>query len=110
MFDSLFTVPAVEALFSDEALIDGMLRFESALAAVQADLGVIPERAASYTGECWACEQFSIHVLLHSAERDGNPAIPLVKALGKSVATICLDSAKYGLKGATIFDVIDTVL
>jgi 3-carboxy-cis,cis-muconate cycloisomerase len=110
MFDSLFSVPAVEALFSDEALIDGMLRFESALAAVQADLGVIPERAASVIGECCALQQFSIHDLLRSAERDGNPAIPLVKALGKSVATVDPDSAKYVHKGATSQDVIDTGL
>lgn len=34
----------VDALLSDEALIDAMLRFESALAATQADLGIIPPK------------------------------------------------------------------
>jgi hypothetical protein len=86
MFDSLFTAPAIDALFLDEALIKGMLRFESALAATQAELGVIPRTAASVIGECCSRQEFAVKDLLRSAEQDGNPAIPLVKALGKCVA------------------------
>jgi 3-carboxy-cis,cis-muconate cycloisomerase len=110
MFDSLFTAPAIDALFLDEALIEGMLRFESALAATQADLGVIPRTAASVIGECCSRQEFAVKDLLRSAEQDGNPAIPLVKALGKCVAAMDPEAAKYVHMGATSQDVIDTGL
>ena len=110
MFDSLFTAPAIDALFSDEALLEGMLKFESALAAAQADLGVIPEKAATVIGECCSLRKFAIKELLHAAEQDGNPAIPLVRALSKSVAATDSEAAKYVHMGATSQDAIDTGL
>jgi 3-carboxy-cis,cis-muconate cycloisomerase len=110
MFESLFTAPAIDALFSDEALLEGMLKFESALAAAQADLGVIPEKAATVIGECCSLRRFAIEELLHSAEQDGNPAIPLVRALSKSVAATDSEAAKYVHMGATSQDAIDTGL
>jgi len=110
MFDSLFTAPAIDALFSDEALLEGMLKFESALAAAQADLGVIPKKAATVIEECCSLRKFGIKELLHSAEQDGNPAIPLVRALSKSVAATDSEAAKYVHMGATSQDAIDTGL
>jgi 3-carboxy-cis,cis-muconate cycloisomerase len=110
MFDNLFAAPPIDALLSDEALIDAMLRFESALAATQADLGIIPQKAGSIIGECCSVQFFDVNDLLHSAERDGNPAIPLVKAIGKRVAAVDPDAAKYVHLGATSQDVIDTGL
>jgi 3-carboxy-cis,cis-muconate cycloisomerase len=110
MFDKLFTAPPIDALLSDEALIDAMLRFESALAETQADLGIIPQKAASVIGDCCSVRFFDVNDLLRSAERDGNPAIPLVKAIGKRVAAMDPDAAKYVHLGATSQDVIDTGL
>ena len=110
MFDNLFAAPPIEALLSDEALIEAMLRFESALAATQADLGLVPQKAASVIGDCCSVQFFDVNDLLRSAERDGNPAIPLVKAIGKRVAAIDPDAAKYVHLGATSQDVIDTGL
>jgi 3-carboxy-cis,cis-muconate cycloisomerase len=110
MFDNLFTAPQMEALLSDEALIDAMLRFESALAATQADLGLVPQKAASVIGDCCSVQFFDVGDLLCSAERDGNPAIPLIKAIGKLVATMDPDATKYVHMGATSQDVIDTGL
>ena len=109
MFDRLFTTPRIDPLVSDEALVAGMLRFESALAAVQAELGLIPPGAATVIDECCS-ESFDVEGLCRSAERDGNPAIPLVKALGKRVAAMDVDAAKYVHLGATSQDVIDTGL
>ena len=74
MFDNLFTAPPIDALLSDEALIDAMLRFESALAATQADLGLVPQKAASVIADCCSVQLFDVNDLLRSAERDGNPA------------------------------------
>lgn len=110
MFDRLFTTPRIDPLVSDEALVAGMLRFESALAAVQAELGLIPPGAATVIDECCSVESFDVEGLCRSAERDGNPAIPLVKALGKRVAAMDVDAAKYVHLGATSQDVIDTGL
>jgi len=110
MFDKLFSAPQIEALLSDEALIESMLRFESALAATQADLGLVPQKAASVIGNCCSVQFFDVNDLLRSAERDGNPAIPLVKAIGKQVAAMDPGATKYVHMGATSQDVIDTGL
>ena len=110
MFDNLFTAPQIEELLSDEALIEAMLRFESALAATQADLGLVPQKAASVIGDCCTVQFFDVNELLRSAERDGNPAISLVKAIGKQVAAIDPEATKYVHMGATSQDVIDTGL
>ena len=110
MFDKLFSAPQIEALLSDESLIEAMLRFESALAATQADLGLVPQKAASVIGNCCSVQFFDVNDLLRSAERDGNPAIPLVKAIGKQVAAMDPDATKYVHMGATSQGVIDTGL
>src|SRR5260370_2958295 len=110
MFDNLFAAPPIEALLSDEALIEAMLRFESALAATQADLGLVPQKAASVIGDCCSVQFFDVNDLLRSAERDGNPAIPLVKAIGKRVPAIDPDAPTHVHLGATSQDVIDTGL
>src|SRR3984893_16032377 len=110
MFDRLFTTPRIDPLVSDEALIAAMLKFESALATVQADLGLIPPTAARVIDQCCSGQSFDVDGLCRSAERDGNPAIPLVKALGKRVAAIDADAARYVHLGATSQDVIDTAL
>jgi len=110
MFDSLFTAAPIDALFSDESVIEAMLRFESALAAVQANLGEIPNEAASAIGDCCSLQCIDVKEILRSAEKDGNPAIPLVKALGKRVAAVNAEATKYVHFGATSQDVIDTGL
>ncbi len=110
MFDRLFTAPGIDPLVSDEALVAAMLRFESALAAAQADLGLIPRRAATVIEACCSVQSFDIDGLCRSAERDGNPAIPLVKALGQRVAAKDVEAARYVHLGATSQDVIDTGL
>ncbi len=110
MFDRLFTAPRIDSLVSDEALVAGMLRFESALASVQADLGLIPAAAATVIEECCSVQSFDVDGLCRSAERDGNPAIPLVKALGQHVKAVDVEAARYVHLGATSQDVIDTGL
>ena len=110
MFERLFTNSRIDLLVSDEALVAAMLRFESALATVQADLGVIPSGAATVIEDCCSVRSFDVDGLCRSAERDGNPAIPLVKALGQRVAAIDADAARYVHLGATSQDVIDTGL
>jgi 3-carboxy-cis,cis-muconate cycloisomerase len=110
MFDRLFTTPKIDSLVSDEALLAGMLRFESALASVQADLGLIPPGAATVIGECCSVQFFDLGGICRSAERDGNPAIPLVKVLGQRVKAMDVEAARYVHFGATSQDVIDTGL
>jgi 3-carboxy-cis,cis-muconate cycloisomerase len=110
MFDRLFATPRIDSLVSDEALVAGMLRFEAALAGVQAGLGLIPPRAATVIEACCSVQSYDLDALRRSAERDGNPAIPLVKVLGQRVATMDVDAARYVHLGATSQDVIDTAL
>jgi 3-carboxy-cis,cis-muconate cycloisomerase len=83
---------------------------ESALAQVQAQLGVIPAKAVDAI--CAACKAQAIDVaaLATAAVAAGNHAIPLVKQLTALVAKSDADAAKYVHWGATSQDIIDTGL
>jgi 3-carboxy-cis,cis-muconate cycloisomerase len=106
----LFAHPHLDALFSAEAQVRGMLKFEQALAKTQANLGIIPMAAAEAIGAVcqetdWQAEELAQQTLLA-----GNPAIPLVKALTKRVSQRDAEAAKYVHLGATSQDVLDTTL
>ena len=105
---NVFTTPTSEAIFSASTELKSMLTFESALAQVQAELGLIPVSAARVISEVcqqtdWDQERIQAHTLLA-----GNPAIPLVKALMQRVQQLDPEAAKYVHWGATSQDVIDT--
>ncbi|QHW00450.1 3-carboxy-cis,cis-muconate cycloisomerase [Spirosoma endbachense] len=108
--ESIFTTPLMEALFSDVTELRFMLAFESALAAAQADVGVIPTLAATTIADVcqqtdWDTEQIRQQTLLA-----GNPAIPFVNLLKERIGWKSPESVRYVHWGATSQDVIDTAL
>jgi 3-carboxy-cis,cis-muconate cycloisomerase len=108
MFDSsLFSTPAMLAVFSPEAHVRSMLAFEAALAQAQARVGMIPQEAAEHIGA--ACQQVTIDIstLYAEAALAGTPAIPLVRML---TARLAGEARNYVHWGATSQDVIDTAL
>ena len=53
IFDSFLTTTDMIAVFDDAAIVQGMFRFEQALAAAQAEEGLIPAAAArAIAGVC----------------------------------------------------------
>ncbi|WP_338760485.1 3-carboxy-cis,cis-muconate cycloisomerase [Massilia sp. METH4] len=110
IFDSFLTTTEMIAVFDDAAIVQGMFRFEQALAAAQAAEGMIPAAAArAIAGVCNA-QLYDIPALIAASRRAGSLAIPLVKELTKTVALYDKDSAAFVHWGSTSQDVVDTAM
>lgn len=110
LLSPLFGSPAMEAAWSERAGIAAMLAFEAALAAAEAEAGVIPATAAGPIAR--ACEAAAVDAarLAEEAGLAGNTAIPLVRMLTAEVAESDLEAAKWVHYGATSQDAMDTGL
>ncbi len=106
----LFGSPAMEAVWSDEAAVVAMLTFEEALAAAEAEAGIVPAAAAGVIAEVCARHDIDLRALANAAGLAGNTAIPLVKALTAKVGEADAEAAKWVHYGATSQDVMDTGL
>ena len=110
MLDQLLGSPVLGAIFSDRGRLQGMLDFEAALAAAEAEVGVIPAVAAEpIAGKCRA-ELFDMASLATATAAAGNPAIPLVKQLTALVAVDDATAAGFVHWGATSQDAMDSGL
>jgi len=108
MCDStLFTTPEMAAIFSAEAHVRQMLRFEAALARAEARVGVIPAEGADAIASACRVEQFDVAALYREARVAGTLAIPLVRALTEHAGDA---GRKWVHWGATSQDAIDTAL
>ena len=106
----LFGEAQVNAILGDRARLGAMLRFEAALAQVQADAGLIPPEAAQPIAEACDPALYDLGELASATRLAGNLAIPLVKALTRQVQAASPDAARWVHWGATSQDVIDTGL
>lgn len=97
-------------MFTDEAFIGYMLRFESTLAQAQATQQIIPAEAAQVIHRCCRVENIKMHQLIADAGLGGNVNIPLVRQLTQIVKTTNAEAAKYVHFGATSQDVLDTAM
>ena len=110
MFDALFTDPDVDQIFTDEAIMGAMLRFEGALVQAQADLHLIPSQPAELIAHVCLNAQIDAAKMVASARDAGNPAIPLVRELSELVSSADPGAAKFVHTGATSQDVIDSAV
>lgn len=108
LFDPLVAAGPVAEHVGDAAWLRAMLDFEAALAAAQADAGLIDrlhaeriERACHHNGH----DDYDIAELGRAAGGAGNPAAPLVRAITERVEGA---AARYVHWGATSQDVVDT--
>jgi 3-carboxy-cis,cis-muconate cycloisomerase len=106
----LFSSAAMREILSDGARLNRMLRAESALAAAEAAVGVIPKSAVKPIADACHAKFYDIGALGLAAVSAGNLAIPLVKALTAEVAKKDPEAARYVHWGATSQDIIDTAL
>jgi 3-carboxy-cis,cis-muconate cycloisomerase len=110
LYETIFYHPKVAQLFKDEAIIQYMLQFESALALAQAKHGIIPGEAAQIIDHCCKIENINLGHLITEAALGGNVNIPLVKQLTSIVKGKDAAAAKYVHYGATSQDVIDSAM
>lgn len=106
----LFGSPAMEAVWSDDATVLTMLRFEAALAAAEGEAGVIPASAVVPIDAGCMMLEVDVAALAEAAGIAGNTAIPLVKMATAKVAQSDPEAAKWVHYGATSQDVMDTGL
>jgi 3-carboxy-cis,cis-muconate cycloisomerase len=110
IFDSFLTTADMIAVFDDAAIVQGMFRFEEALAQAQADEGMLdPSAARAIAGVCNA-QLYDIPAIISAGRRAGSLAIPLVKELTKTVALYDAAAAGKVHWGSTSQDVIDTAM
>jgi 3-carboxy-cis,cis-muconate cycloisomerase len=100
LFGPLFVPEALREALADEAYLAAMLRFESALALVEARAGVISQDAADAVVAACDPARFDVVELGRAAVSSATPVVPLAKALR--------EASSYAHWGATSQDVLDT--
>lgn len=107
IYGALLSDDAVAALFGDEAEIRAMLDAEAALAAAQAERGMIPPDAAARIATALAGTRIAPGSLAAGTASAGVPVGPLVAAAREAVGG---EAAGWLHFGATSQDIVDTAL
>jgi 3-carboxy-cis,cis-muconate cycloisomerase len=105
LFSAIFVPDAMRAAVGDRAWLQAMLDAERALAAAQAQTGLIPADAAEAIARACDADRFDPEAIGRDARAAGNPVPALVQALTSAVDG---DAAGYVHWGATSQDVLDT--
>lgn len=97
-----------EGELTDAAWLQAMLDAEAALAAAQADIGVLPRGAADVIAKAVAGHDIDVRAVALSARETANPVVGLIKELTRVVAEIDPSAADYVHRGSTSQDILDT--
>ncbi|MEB8340769.1 class-II fumarase/aspartase family protein [Streptomyces endophyticus] len=106
LFRDMFGTPAMRAVFADTAYVQRIIDTETALARVQAKVGVIPDAAAQDITRKANFEDLDLERLRTETEIVGYPVLPVVKQVGDQ----CGDAGRYLHWGATTQDIMDTAV
>lgn len=105
VFADLFGTDEMRRLFDDEALIQGWLDAESALARAEAAAGLIPQEAADEIARKARAELLDTERIRREIRTTNHPLVPTIRAF----AAICGDGAgEFVHWGATTQDIMDT--
>jgi 3-carboxy-cis,cis-muconate cycloisomerase len=110
LFDAYFTARNMREVFCDQGRVQAMLDFEAALARAEARVDLIPSSAVAPIAAACNAGLYDFVALGEAIATAGNSAIPLVKALGKQIASTDAEAERYVHLGATSQDVMDTGL
>ncbi|MDD0998924.1 3-carboxy-cis,cis-muconate cycloisomerase [Pseudomonas sp. TNT2022 ID1044] len=110
LFDAYFTARDMREVFCDQGRVQAMLDFEAALARAEARVGLIPQSAVAPISVACQAGHYDFAALGEAIAVAGNSAIPLVKALGKQIASHNAEAERYVHLGATSQDVMDSGL
>jgi 3-carboxy-cis,cis-muconate cycloisomerase len=110
LFDAYFTARDMREVFCDQGRLQAMLDFEAALARAEARVGLIPSSAVAPIAAACDAGLYDFAALGEAIATAGNSAIPLVKALGKQIASSDAEAERYVHLGATSQDVMDSGL
>jgi 3-carboxy-cis,cis-muconate cycloisomerase len=105
LFSGLFVPEAVREATSELAWLQALLDAEAALAAAEAEAGLIPAEAAEAIAAACDAGDFDLEALGRDARPAGTPVVPVVAALREKLDD---DAAGFVHRGATSQDMIDT--
>jgi len=97
--------PAMRAIWSDRVMIQRWLDVEAGLAAVQADLGLVPRSAAREIARGARVERLDLAAMKRGFDTTWNPVMPLVDALRNRLSPA---AARWVHWGATSKNIMDT--
>jgi len=101
----VFSTPEMTAIFDEQRRFMRWLEFEAALAAVQAELGIIPVEAAAEINEKANLDHLDLGAVRDGYKKSRNSLIPVLKALRGACRNGHGEFVHYG---ATTQDVLDT--
>jgi 3-carboxy-cis,cis-muconate cycloisomerase len=105
VFRNIFTTEAMRNVWSDENRVQKYLDFEAALAKAQAQLKIIPQKAADEIVAHCDLKFMDMDRLREATEKIGYPVLPVVQQLVKA----CRDKlGEWSHWGATTQDITDT--
>jgi adenylosuccinate lyase len=95
----------LRAIFSDENRVQKWFDFEGALALAQAELGIIPQAAATEIARMAKVANVNLEAIAAEIRRINHPLVPALRAL----QAVCADGrGEYLHFGPTTQDVLDT--
>lgn len=106
LFGPSLTGERMAAVVSDQAWLRALLRFESALAAAEAEAGLIPTDAATGIAAAARSGGFDLDQIGLEARASANPVVPLLAALRGAAG----EAGQHLHHGATSQDALDTAM
>ncbi|MDD0976231.1 adenylosuccinate lyase [Pseudomonas fontis] len=103
----VYSSPEFAAIFSDTQQVQKWLDVERALAATQAEMGIIPVEAAQEIARVAKVELYDLDALGRESRETGHILVPLIRALAKSCSAGWGEYVHYGV---TTQDILDTGL
>ncbi len=109
VFDSFylkdrFGTSAMRDIWNDRATLQRWLDVEVALARVEAELGLIPEKAALQIARAARIEKLDLPALKKAFDETWNPVVPLVDELRKKISKRSAGFVHWGATSKNIFD------
>ncbi len=100
----LFSTPAMKKVFSDTSTLQHWLQVEAALARVQSDLQLIPEKAAQAISQACEPDTYDLQALGKQIADASHPLTPIIAAIENKAGNY----GQYVHFGATTQDIMDT--
>jgi adenylosuccinate lyase len=97
--------PAMRAIWHDRAMVQRWLDVEAALAAAEAELGLVPKAAARAIARAARVERLDLPAMKREFDTTWNPVMPLVNALRRVLPPA---SARWVHWGATSKNIMDS--
>jgi len=106
-FRDLFGSAAMRDVFSDVALLQKWLDFESALARAEAKLGLVPQEAANEITRQAVAQTMDLDAIKQGIDKTAHPLVSVIWQLSERCDG---ESGRYVHWGATTQDVMDTAI